>query len=115
MILPRWIAPQRGKRRSEGAPEAASRLASGRAALALAGFGPVSARPAGRNAESAAGARLVDWPLITVIAGLLLFGMVMVYSASVPLAESPRYHVTPAYFLFRHVLKKSATRRPYSP
>ena len=108
MILPRWIAPQGGKRRREGTPDAPSRPGSGHAALALAGFGPVSARPVGRDAESAAGARLVDWPLITVIAGLLLFGMVMVYSASVPLAESPRYHVTPAYFLFRHVLSIGA-------
>lgn len=43
-----------------------------------------------------------------MIAGLLLFGMVMVYSASVPLAESPRYHVTPVYFLIRHVLSIGA-------
>jgi len=33
---------------------------------------------------------------------LLLLGLVMVYSASIALADSPRYKVTPGFFLVRH-------------
>ena len=46
--------------------------------------------------------RSVDAPLLLLIAALLLFGLVMVFSASIALADSPRYKVTPTYFLLRH-------------
>jgi cell division protein FtsW len=78
---------------------AAARPAPG-ATLALAGLGGGS--PAGRRAGAAQAA--VDVPLMMVVGALLLFGTVMVYSASIALADSVRYHVTPTYFLVRHLL-----------
>ena len=45
-----------------------------------------------------------DPSLVVAIAGLLLFGMVMVFSASVALADGPRFTSTGRhYFLIRHV------------
>ena len=46
----------------------------------------------------------VDATLLMVVAGLLMFGAVMVYSASIALADSPRYNVTPTHFLMRHAM-----------
>jgi len=45
----------------------------------------------------------VDTPLLLVAAALVLLGVVMVYSASITLADSPRYKVTPTHFLVRHL------------
>jgi len=45
----------------------------------------------------------VDTPLLLVAAALVLLGVVMVYSASITLADSPRYRVTPTHFLVRHL------------
>src|SRR5215204_1461945 len=45
----------------------------------------------------------VDRPLIGVVLSLLLIGTVMVYSASISLADSPRYNVAPTHFLVRHL------------
>jgi cell division protein FtsW len=68
----------------------------GAATLALAGLGGVpSAHPGGRFDR-------VDATLLMVVAALLMFGAVMVYSASIALADSPRYNVAPAHFLVRH-------------
>jgi len=38
-----------------------------------------------------------------VAAALVLLGVVMVFSASITLADSPRYRVTPTHFLVRHL------------
>jgi cell division protein FtsW len=46
----------------------------------------------------------VDRALVGVVLGLIMLGTVMVYSASIALADSPRYNVAPTHFLMRHVL-----------
>jgi cell division protein FtsW len=76
-----------------------SRAVRGGAVLAMAGFGSTSAavRRGGVSVRS------FDVPLLMLIVALLLFGAVMVFSASIALADSPRYKVTPTYFLVRHV------------
>jgi cell division protein FtsW len=63
--------------------------------LALAAGG--STRAIGRGEER------IDTPLLLVAAALLLLGVVMVFSASITLADSPRYKVTPTHFLVRHL------------
>lgn len=58
------------------------------------------ARP--RDAARAA-AHPVDYALVWVVAGVLLLGLVMVYSASIALPDSPRYaKYLPTHFLTRH-------------
>jgi cell division protein FtsW len=47
---------------------------------------------------------VVDRALVGVVLGLIMLGTVMVYSASIALADSPRYNVAPTHFLLRHVL-----------
>ena len=87
-------------RRSRAAAARPERGAPGGAVFALAGFGAAGgARRGGGDAL-----RRVDLQLIVLIGALLLFGLVMVYSASIALADSPRYKVTPAYFLIRHLV-----------
>ena len=55
-----------------------------------------------RNAHAGA-AHTVDVALIWVVAALLLLGMVMVYSASIALPDSPRFaNYKPTHFLVRH-------------
>src|SRR5882757_3550970 len=44
-----------------------------------------------------------DLPLALVVFALILLGTVMVYSASITLGDSPRYHVAPTHFLLRHL------------
>jgi cell division protein FtsW len=47
----------------------------------------------------------VDWPLVWVTLALLLLGLVMVYSASIALADNPRFaKFGPTYFLVRHAI-----------
>jgi cell division protein FtsW len=70
-------------------------LRSGGGLLAL--RGPASLRAAGVDRER------IDAPLVMVAAALVLLGVVMVYSASITLADSPRYKVTPTHFLVRHL------------
>jgi cell division protein FtsW len=65
--------------------------------LALAGLA-ATARPA-----AARGLASYDRALVAVVGALVLLGAVMVYSASVSLADSPRYQVGPAHFLLRHL------------
>ena len=46
-----------------------------------------------------------DQPLVWVVVTLLLWGLVMVYSASVALPDSPKFaRYSPTYFLTRHAL-----------
>ena len=49
----------------------------------------------------------IDLPLLLVVAALILLGLVMVYSASITLADSSRYKVTPTHFLVRHLFALS--------
>ena len=46
-----------------------------------------------------------DRPLLMVVVGLLALGLVMVYSASIALPDSPRFaRYAPTHFLSRHAL-----------
>jgi cell division protein FtsW len=80
------------------------RALPGSAVLGLAGLGGQG----GPVARGGAGLRSFDAPLLLLIAGLLLFGTVMVFSASIALGDSPRYRVSPNYFLLRHVASMAA-------
>jgi cell division protein FtsW len=65
----------------------------------------------GANAQhlrAARGLERFDRPLVAVVAALVLIGVVMVYSASVSLADSPRYSVGPTHFLVRHLFALGA-------
>jgi len=54
----------------------------------------------------------VDSALIWVTAALLAFGLVMVYSASVALPDSPRFALyTSTHFLSRQALARASTAR----
>jgi len=54
---------------------------------------------------SSLSAQTVDYPLLWVVATLLLFGLVMVYSASIALPDSARFSAyRPTYFLTRHAI-----------
>ena len=79
-------------------PSAGARSAPGGAVFALAGFG---ATPGPRQSANDS-QRAIDLPLLLLVFALLLFGLVMVFSASIALTDSPRYKVTPTYFLVRH-------------
>jgi cell division protein FtsW len=65
--------------------------------LALAGLSE-GVRPRARG-----GLDSYDLPMALVVLALVLLGTVMVYSASITLGDSPRYHVAPTHFLVRHV------------
>jgi cell division protein FtsW len=67
--------------------------------LAFAGLGTAGGVGASRTVLPA-----VDRALLAVVLGLVMLGTVMVYSASISLADSPRYDVTPTHFLTRHLL-----------
>jgi cell division protein FtsW len=67
--------------------------------MAFAGLGG-----AGNSAATRTVLPGVDRALVGVVLTLILLGTVMVYSASIALADSPRYNVAPTYFLVRHVL-----------
>ena len=92
MQLSRWIS----RMRRPGRVRQGERFTPGEATLALAGLGGVASR------RRTASFDRVDSTLLMVVAGLLMFGTVMVYSASIALADSPRYNVTPTHFLVRH-------------
>ena len=47
----------------------------------------------------------IDQPLLWVTVALLLWGLVMVYSASIAMPDNPRFaKYTPSYFLLRHAM-----------
>ncbi len=72
---------------------------AGGAVMALAGLGGAARGGLQRDALPA-----VDRALIGVVLALILLGTVMVYSASISLADSPRFNVAPTHFLLRHLL-----------
>lgn len=45
-----------------------------------------------------------DWVVVCIVAGLLALGALMVYSASISLADSPKYNTSPYHFLVRHLM-----------
>ena len=57
-----------------------------------------------RTAAAPAHVKGIDQPLVWVVASLILWGLVMVYSASIALPDNPRMGsgYTPTYFLVRH-------------
>jgi cell division protein FtsW len=67
------------------------------------GGGLLALGSAGLPRATGSGEERIDTPLLLVAAALVLLGVVMVYSASITLADSPRYKVTPAHFLVRHL------------
>ncbi len=95
-MLKRWLnGLQRTKRGARGRSVARD---GGGAVLALAGLGG-----AGLATTSRETLPLVDRALIGVVALLIMVGTVMVYSASISLADSPRFNVAPTHFLVRHL------------
>jgi len=82
--------------RTDGVSHAAHQHRQG-GSLALAGLaGGVGPRARARLDN-------YDLPLMMVVGALILLGTVMVYSASITLGDSPRYHVGPMHFLLRHL------------
>jgi len=79
-----------------GSGTPAGPVAGGAGLLALGGS------PSAR-ADSRSDGR-IDAPLLLAAAALVLLGVVMVYSASITLADSPRYKVAPTHFLVRHLV-----------
>ena len=47
---------------------------------------------------------VIDWSVIVAVAALLLIGLVMVYSASISLGDSPKYQTSEGYFALRHAI-----------
>jgi cell division protein FtsW len=92
--LPAFLRASRAPRAARAQP------APGGAVFALAGFGAA----AGPGRRGNASVNAIDLPLLLLVVALMLFGLVMVFSASIALADSPRYKVTPTYFLLRHVV-----------
>ncbi len=78
-----------------------TRRAGGDGVFALAGLGSLSSNALRQPRSTLA---RFDGALAAVVLALVLFGTVMVYSASISLADSPRYNVAPTHFLLRHVL-----------
>jgi cell division protein FtsW len=94
-MLMRALADRLAVLRSRRRPVAQA----GGAVMALAGLG--GAARVGVQRESLPA---VDRALIGVVLALILIGTVMVYSASISLADSPRFNVAPTHFLLRHLL-----------
>ena len=46
----------------------------------------------------------IDYSVIATIAALLVLGLVMVYSASISLGDSPKYQTSEGYFAVRHAI-----------
>ncbi len=89
-------------RRLTASNERAARGAQG----VRSGGGTLTLELASRRTSGPANER-IDLPLLMVAAGLVLLGVVMVYSASITLADSPRYKVAPTHFLVRHLFALS--------
>jgi cell division protein FtsW len=98
-MLKRWWS---GLQRAKGGRKRSVTRDGGGAVLALAGLGG-----AGFEKTSRESLPLVDRTLIGVVALLIMIGTVMVYSASISLADSPRFSVAPTHFLMRHLFALS--------
>ncbi|HQR77486.1 MAG TPA: putative lipid II flippase FtsW [Burkholderiaceae bacterium] len=98
-MLKRWLD---GLQRAKGARTRSVARDGGGAVLALAGLGSAGFEKTSREALP-----LVDRTLIGVVALLIMIGTVMVYSASISLADSPRFNVAPTHFLVRHLFALS--------
>jgi cell division protein FtsW len=73
--------------------------------LRMPGRGRGSAQPLSRRAAPLAGARGADVAMLWVVSALLLTGLVMVYSASIALPDSPRFaNYAPTHFMLRHLM-----------
>jgi cell division protein FtsW len=100
-VLSGWskrLRPARaGGRRDDAAGPAGG---AGASALALAGLGSTNLALGGTAGRLPPA---FDGTLAAVVLGLVMFGTVMVYSASISLADSPRYTVGPTHFLLRHL------------
>ncbi len=96
-MLKRWL--DAWGRRPGGRRRRALSFDAGGSVMALAGLG-------GARVAPAAAERLpkLDRTLIAVVAVLIMIGTVMVYSASISLADSPRFNVAPTHFLARHLV-----------
>ncbi len=58
-----------------------------------------------RNSNAAGKLQSIDQALVWVVVALLMWGMVMVYSASIALPDSPKFaHYAQTHFLLRHVI-----------
>jgi cell division protein FtsW len=80
-----------------------------RRAAGAAGIGPLPVRLGGRGSFASTAdvpqTRGFDQPLVWVVVALLLWGMVMVYSASVAMPDNPKFaKYTHTYFLVRHAM-----------
>ncbi len=104
MKLPAFLRGVRRGRTGVRGGAGETRALPGGAVLAMAGFGSA----AGSARRGNVTLRSFDVPLLVLIAALLLFGAVMVFSASIALGDSPRYKVTPTYFLVHHVVSMLA-------
>ena len=55
--------------------------------------------------RSSSASASIDEAMVWVVAALMLFGLVMVYSASIAFPESPKYSgYTSTHFLIRHAI-----------
>ena len=56
-----------------------------------------------RTAAAPAHVKGIDQPLVWVVASLMLWGLIMVYSASIAMPDNPRFaNYSPYHFLMRH-------------
>src|SRR5690606_14844735 len=105
--VPQLRAPRRGVRCGGSPDRRCARRCHGGAMLSLRmpGRGRASAQPLFRRAAPLAGARSADFAMLWVVSALLLTGLVMVYSASIALPDSPRFaNYAPTHFLLRHLM-----------
>jgi len=80
-----------------------------RRAVGAAGIGPLPVQLGGRGSFASTTdvpqTRGFDQPLVWVVVALLLWGMVMVYSASIAMPDNPKFaKYTHTYFLVRHAM-----------
>ncbi|HMM52236.1 MAG TPA: putative lipid II flippase FtsW [Burkholderiaceae bacterium] len=109
--VPQLRASRRGLRAGRARDRRRARRGDGGAMLSLRlpGRAPRNAQPLMRRAASrpaaSAATQNVDFPMVWVVAALLLSGLVMVYSASIALPDSPRFaNYAPTHFLVRHLM-----------
>ena len=80
-----------------------------RRAVGAAGIGPLPVRLGGRGSFASTTdvpqTRGFDQPMVWVVVALMLWGLVMVYSASIAMPDNPKFaKYTHTYFLVRHAM-----------